>query len=82
MTFLLLAAVPAPAEDHGGIRWEGDFQAGLERAALEHGALEHGAGLATRPLDVTDPAAIAEIARDIGPLDVLFNCAGQVHHGT
>ena len=59
-----------------------DALAGLERAALERGALERGAGLATRPLDVTDPAAIAAIADDLGALDVLFNCAGLVHHGT
>ncbi len=35
-----------------------------------------------RILDVTDPAAIAAIARDLGALDVLFNCAGFVHHGS
>ena len=51
-------------------------------AALEREALERGAGLATRPLDVTDPAAIAAIADELGTLDVLFNCAGLVHHGT
>ncbi len=51
-------------------------------AALEREALEYDAGLTTRPLDVTDPEAIAGIARDLGRLDVLFNCAGQVHHGT
>lgn len=36
----------------------------------------------TRRLDVTDPAAIEAIARETGPLDGLFNCAGYVHHGT
>ncbi len=36
----------------------------------------------TRRLDVTDPAAIEAIARDVGRLDGLFNCAGYVHHGT
>jgi 2-keto-3-deoxy-L-fuconate dehydrogenase len=35
-----------------------------------------------RILDVTDPAAIAGLARDLGALDVLFNCAGFVHHGS
>ena len=39
-------------------------------------------GIRTRVLDVTDPAAIAETAREIGRLDVLFNCAGYVHSGT
>ena len=38
--------------------------------------------IATRLLDVTDAAAIATLARDLGAIDVLFNCAGFVHHGT
>ena len=33
------------------------------------------------PLDVTDSAAIAQFARRLGPIDILFNCAGFVHHG-
>ena len=40
------------------------------------------AGIEPRTLDVTDPAAIAALAGDLGALDVLFNCAGLVHHGT
>jgi 2-keto-3-deoxy-L-fuconate dehydrogenase len=39
-------------------------------------------GCTTRRLDVTDAAAIAALAKDIGNIDVLFNCAGFVHHGT
>jgi len=35
-----------------------------------------------RALDVTDPDAILELASDIAVPDVLFNCAGFVHHGT
>jgi 2-keto-3-deoxy-L-fuconate dehydrogenase len=38
--------------------------------------------VATRRLDVTDGAAIAALAEELGPLDILFNCAGFVHHGT
>src|SRR5438270_12307289 len=38
--------------------------------------------IATRHLDVTDEAEIAALADEVGPLDVLFNCAGFVHHGT
>jgi 2-keto-3-deoxy-L-fuconate dehydrogenase len=38
--------------------------------------------IATRRLDVTDRAAIATLADELGPLDILFNCAGFVHHGT
>ena len=39
-------------------------------------------GIVTRRLDVMDDAAIKAAAREIGPVDVLFNCAGFVHHGT
>jgi 2-keto-3-deoxy-L-fuconate dehydrogenase len=33
-------------------------------------------------LDVTDRDAIASFAAQVGPVDVLFNCAGIVPHGT
>jgi 2-keto-3-deoxy-L-fuconate dehydrogenase len=36
----------------------------------------------THRLDVLDAAAIRAFAKDLGPVDVLFNCAGFVHHGT
>lgn len=39
-------------------------------------------GIETHALDVTDAAAVAEMAHRTGPLDGLFNCAGFVHHGT
>jgi len=38
--------------------------------------------IATRQLDVTDDGAIVGLADELGPVDVLFNCAGFVHHGT
>jgi 2-keto-3-deoxy-L-fuconate dehydrogenase len=38
--------------------------------------------VSTRGLNVLDPAAIADAARDAGPVDILFNCAGVVHQGT
>ena len=38
-------------------------------------------GVTTRPLDVLDKKAIAALARETGAVDVLFNCAGFVHHG-
>ncbi len=34
-----------------------------------------------RPLDVCSNDAVAALARAIGPVDVLFNCAGWVAHG-
>jgi 2-keto-3-deoxy-L-fuconate dehydrogenase len=39
-------------------------------------------GIRTRVLDVTDEAAIAKTSQEVGEIDVLFNCAGIVHHGT
>jgi len=45
-------------------------------------ALEEQDGIRTRPLDATDEAAIARVAAEVGDIDVLFNCAGFVHHGT
>ena len=39
-------------------------------------------GIRTRQLDVTDEAAIARLAQEVGDLDVLFNCAGIVHNGS
>lgn len=41
-----------------------------------------GQGITTRRLDVRYPAAIQAIAADLGAVDVLFNCAGFVAHGT
>lgn len=43
-------------------------------------------GLADKPvearqLDVLDAAAISALAREVGAIDVLFNCAGYVHAG-
>tara|TARA_R110000868_G_scaffold34433_4_gene124450 strand:- start:8879 stop:9631 length:753 start_codon:yes stop_codon:yes gene_type:complete len=35
-----------------------------------------------RQLDVTDGAAVSRLAKEVGAIDVLFNCAGFVHHGT
>ena len=41
-----------------------------------------GVGAQTHVLDVTDAAAIAALAAKVGPVDVLFNCAGFVETGT
>lgn len=40
------------------------------------------AGVTGRKLDVTDAADIARAATEIGPVDVLMNCAGIVHSGS
>jgi 2-keto-3-deoxy-L-fuconate dehydrogenase len=36
----------------------------------------------TMRLDVRDPAAITAATADVGAVDILFNCAGFVHHGS
>ena len=42
-------------------------------------------GIRTRVLDVLDEASIGKVAGEVaqlsGPVDILFNCAGYVHHG-
>jgi 2-keto-3-deoxy-L-fuconate dehydrogenase len=35
-----------------------------------------------RRLDVRSTEAVQKLAREVGPIDILFNCAGFVHHGT
>ena len=40
------------------------------------------ANVETARLDVLDDAAVQKMIGDLPPLDILFNCAGYVHHGT
>jgi 2-keto-3-deoxy-L-fuconate dehydrogenase len=39
-------------------------------------------GVRTRVLDVTNEEAVAKAGKEVGDVDVLFNCAGIVHHGS
>src|SRR6516164_1914109 len=48
---------------------------------VDAGKLAGLAGMQARKLDVLDKAAIDALAKETGPVDVLFNCAGFVHHG-
>ncbi|MGH6988784.1 MAG: SDR family oxidoreductase [Stellaceae bacterium] len=50
----------------------------LDRAKLD----DLPAGIERQRLDVTDGAQVAALAASLGAVDVLFNCAGFVHHGT
>jgi 2-keto-3-deoxy-L-fuconate dehydrogenase len=47
-----------------------------------HPELLEGLECQKRALDVTDRSAIEQVVYEEGPFDVLFNCAGYVHHGT
>ena len=42
---------------------------------------DHGVAV-TEALDVRSTEAVDALARKVGPVDILFNCAGFVHHGT
>ena len=49
---------------------------------LDAGKLAGLYGAELRGLDVRSTEAINALAKDIGAIDVLFNCAGYVHHGS
>lgn len=51
----------------------------INAPALEALAAE---GIETRLLDVLSDQAVKDAAAGIGPVDILFNCAGVVHGGT
>ena len=53
-----------------------DLKADLIADLKDHGVAD------ARTLDVLDTAAVNALAESIGPIDILFNCAGFVHHGT
>jgi 2-dehydro-3-deoxy-L-fuconate 4-dehydrogenase len=46
------------------------------------GELDGKDGIRARVLDVTNENEIKKIASEVGDIDVLFNCAGMVHHGS
>jgi 2-keto-3-deoxy-L-fuconate dehydrogenase len=52
----------------------------IDAAALD--TLRGIENLTPRRLDVLDDAAVAATIESLPPLQVLFNCAGYVHHGT
>ena len=45
-------------------------------------ALAQVPGIVARRLNVLDGEAIAALTQEVGPVDILFNCAGVVHAGT
>lgn len=52
----------------------------LDRTKLD--GLEEVGVARCEALDVLDTAAVERLAREVGGVDILFNCAGFVHHGT
>jgi 2-keto-3-deoxy-L-fuconate dehydrogenase len=58
------------------------FATDIDMGKLETLKPEARGALDIRRLDVTDAGAVAALAGELGAVDVLFNCAGFVHHGT
>jgi len=75
--------ITAAAQGIGRASVEAYLAAGAEviAADINQQALANLPGTQTVVLDVTDASAIQRLAAEIGPLDVLFNCAGVVHAG-
>ncbi|NVZ34009.1 SDR family oxidoreductase [Pseudomonas sp. A4002] len=75
--------ITAAAQGIGRASVEAYLTAGAEviAADINQQALAGLPGAQTVVLDVTDASAIQRLAAEIGPLDVLFNCAGVVHAG-
>ncbi|PAA34111.1 NAD(P)-dependent oxidoreductase [Pseudomonas fragi] len=76
--------ITAAAQGIGQATVQAYLAAGAEvfAADINVGALDALEGAHKHVLDVTDAAAIERLAKQLGPLDVLFNCAGVVHSGT
>jgi len=63
--------------DEGATVWATDInQTALANLAKKSTAIH------ARELDVRDEQAIKKLVMEIGRIDILFNCAGFVHHGT
>jgi 2-keto-3-deoxy-L-fuconate dehydrogenase len=63
-------------EAEGAAVWATDVNvAALEQLSTERPTIR------TRTLNVRDGEAVSALAEELGPVDVLFNCAGYVHQG-
>jgi len=63
--------------EEGAVVWATD----VNQSALKT-LVEENPQIRTRILDARDARAIQALVEEIGQIDVLFNCAGYVHHGT
>ncbi len=63
--------------EEGATIWATDVnEAGLKTLSTER------PGIRVRHLDVRNSHDVNQISQELGAIDVLFNCAGYVHHGT
>ncbi len=81
------ALITAAAQGIGRASAEAFAREGAEVIATDVnmeklGELKGVDGISVQRLDVRDKAAVAALARETGPLGVLFNVAGFVHSGT
>jgi 2-keto-3-deoxy-L-fuconate dehydrogenase len=82
-----VALITAAAQGIGRASAEAFARAGARVIATDINAeklkeLEGIAGIETRLLNVLDTSAVEAAVKEIGRIDVLFNCAGVVHNGT
>ncbi|WP_374624663.1 SDR family oxidoreductase [Pandoraea sp.] len=81
------AVITAAAQGIGRASVEAYLREGARVVATDRNVealaeLDDHPNLLRRALDVTDAAAVASLAHELGAIDVLFNCAGYVHHGS
>jgi 2-keto-3-deoxy-L-fuconate dehydrogenase len=77
------ALLTAAGQGIGRATAEAFIREGAEVIATDlNGDLLQGLECRTTNLDVTNKAAITRLVESLPKLDVLFNCAGFVHHGT
>ena len=82
-----IVLITAAAQGIGRASVEAFVAAGARVIATDINAgklaeLDGMAGVTTRVLDVLSAEAVNQAVAEIGPIDVLFNCAGVVHSGT
>src|ERR1700761_5134916 len=82
-----IALITAAAQGIGRASAEAFAKAGAKVIATDVNAeklkeLDGTPNVTTRVLNVLDAAAIEAAVKEIGRIDVLFNCAGVVHNGT
>ena len=79
--------ITAAAQGIGLASVEAFLKAGATVVATDINAeklkeLDGRAGVTTRVLNVLDTEAVNQAVKEIGRIDVLFNCAGVVHNGS
>jgi 2-keto-3-deoxy-L-fuconate dehydrogenase len=78
------AVLTASAQGIGRAVAEAFIREGAQVIAtdLNEKALASLSGATLRRLDVTNAKDVEALAAEVGPVDILFNCAGYVHNGT